>query len=77
MGVALAALRSWIGHDLPVIRKRLASYKIADYRSEERDGQEDVEVTQHFLVGALPDAFSKGSKVHANTVLDHPEAVLS
>ena len=42
LGVALSALWSRIGHDLPVVREWLARSKIANHGSKEGQGQEDM-----------------------------------
>jgi hypothetical protein len=71
----LTALRPWIGHNLPVVRERLAGSEIPDYGSDEGYGEEDVEVSEHLLVRALPDAFGEGAEVDAHAVFGYPETV--
>ena len=73
MGVALSALRAWVGDYLPVVGEGLAGGEITHHASDEGEGEEDVKVTEHFLVGSLPDASGEGFEVDADAVFHHPE----
>ena len=56
------------------MREGLAGGEVADDGADEGDGEEDVQVAQHLLVGALPHALGQGAQVDGDAVLDHPEA---
>jgi hypothetical protein len=69
----LAAFRSWVGNYLPVVCEGLASPQIRNDGSYEGYGEEDVQVAEISLMGALPDGFCESAKEHRYTEFDCPE----